>query len=144
MLNFDKWTYSDFANAFNHFRDGNSEAFNGLLTKATGKDFDDMPLEDAAKAAHEAIMSMNKFVEKLDFTECTVDFKAGNWSSKEYRNFQKAMNSRNIQEVENLIRQVAFMDDVEQDSDAPLSARQGCIMVRAITQKYQDILTGKS
>lgn len=143
-LNFNNWTYSDFAMAFNYFRDGNSEALNGLLTKATGTDFDSMPLTKAAKSTYDAIMGMNKFVEGLDFTTCRVDFDAANWDSKAYRRFQKAMNSRNIEEVEKLVREVAFMEDVDNASDAPLTARQGCTMVRAITQKYQDILSGKS
>ena len=143
-INFDKWSYADFVNAFNYFRDGNSEKLNALLTKATGIDYEDMDLEESAKAKHETILAMNKFVESLDISVCHVDFKAGKWNDKSYRNFQKAMNSRNINEVERLVKQVAFLDDVERDSITPLTARQGCTMVRAITQKYQDILTGKS
>lgn len=140
-LNFDNWTYRDFADAFNYFRDGNSEELNKLLTKATGVDYDEMDIEESGKAKFETIQAMNKFVEKLDFSDCRVDFKKAKWNDKKYRQFQNAMASRNVDEVENLVREVAELEGV---TDAPLTARQGVIMVRAITQKYQNILTGKN
>lgn len=143
-MTFDNWTYADFVNAFAYFRAGKVEDLNRLLTKATGLDYEDMPIEDSAAAKRDMITAMSNFSQELDVSGVRVDFKADNWSDKRYRAFATALAEFRLADAESMIRKVAFMDGVDPNSDTPLTARQGCSMVRAINERYQAVLSGKS
>lgn len=143
-MDFSKWSYGDFADAFIFYSRGNSEDLNKLLTKLTGLDYESMDLDESTRAKHEVIQAMNTFVKELDVTDVDVDFKRGKWNDKKYRQFSAALDIRSIPEVERLIREVARLDGVDPESTTPLNARQGCLMVRAIKERYQNMLLGKS
>lgn len=143
-MNFDNWTYADFLSAYSHFRAGKVEDLNKLLTKATGLDYEDMAIEDSAKAKREMLSAMADFSTELDTKIVHVDFKADRWTDKKYREFAAALADLRVTEVEAMIRKIAFMDGVDPNSETPLTARQGATMVRAINERYTTVLSGKS
>lgn len=145
MYNFDNWSYSDLVTFAKSMEQGDMEQAVMLVNKAYSGSDDlgdpqDWNMEEADKRTHEVMVELNAAIEKGSVTDCKVSlFK---WSVRRMNEFRKAQKDGKAALVEAMLHEVVEMKGVKKD--APLTALQASLMMRALFERHGKLLSGKA
>jgi len=100
-----------------------------------------LDLEDAAEVMITIAQNLEVYFEQMDASEVSVDFRKGGWNLIIIEEFKAALKSFDYPTIVNLMHQVATLEGVTPKGALPMI--EGAMMVKAITEHYTKLMSGK-
>ena len=145
----DNWSYGDFNAFLEAVNSGNMAVQYEMADKLLiGWDYE-TPVEDGIMALSVAdgaevlrtiFETLQVVAEDLDIDDVVVDF--SKWNTKRFLEFSTAREAANHRKVERMLREVTQVKGTA--SDEELSFQDGAKMMKALTETYKRLITGKN
>lgn len=97
-------------------------------------------VEDGAEVLRTIHETLRAVAEDIDTDDVVVNF--SRWNTKRFLEFQAASAANNYHKVERMLREVTSVENA--DPDEELSFQDGAKMMKALTDTYKRLITGKN
>ncbi len=148
-MHVDNWTYHDFNLFLQAAQDGDMVAQYELVEKLLiGWDYE-APFEEGlmalgvaegAEVLRTVFETISGLAEDLDTSDVVVDMSA--WSTRRFLDFNQAREQANHRKVEKMLHEVATLAKVSPKK--PLKFQDGAVMMKAVTDHYRKLISGKN
>lgn len=145
----DNWTYEDFCRFLVAAQSGNMADQYKLAEKLLIGWSYDVPFEEglmalgmieSAEVLRTVFETLQSIADALDTSDVVVDFKP--WTTRRFLEFNEAREAHNHRRVERMVHEVTKLEGV--NPDEPLKFQDGAKMMKAITEQYKKLITGKN
>ncbi|HEB28832.1 hypothetical protein LCGC14_1174340 [marine sediment metagenome] len=99
-----------------------------------------LSVEDGAEVLRTIHETLRAVAEDIDTEDVVVSF--SKWNTKRFLEFQAASAANNHRKVERMLREVTSVEGVAPDEE--LSFQDGAKMMKALTDTYKGLITGKN
>ncbi|HEB28920.1 hypothetical protein LCGC14_2881710 [marine sediment metagenome] len=145
----DNWSYNDFNTFLEAVTSGDITVQYEMADKLLiGWDYETpfeegimgLSVADGAEVLRTILETLQTVAEDLDIDDVTVDF--SKWNTKRFLEFQTVRGAANHRKVERMLREVTSVEGLLADEE--LSFQDGAKMMKALTETYKRLITGKN